>query len=111
MTYTRKEGGEMKKECFEQVYEDHHKLILHVAFDILQDYDLAQKVCEKVFVEFYEKMERLGRWRVKSWLLERAQRGAVRISKESYKKKETSEIGKKEQKPVVDCLIETKDGG
>ena len=31
----------MNWESLKQVYDDHHEQVLHVAFDILQDYGLA----------------------------------------------------------------------
>ena len=39
----------MKKEDFDRIYMEYHKLVQHVAFDILQDHNLAQDVCQEVF--------------------------------------------------------------
>lgn len=78
----------MSWESLKQVYDDHHEQVLHVAFDILQDYDLAEDICAEVFVEFYGEMENLAKWRVKGWLLERARKKAIRSMKRFCKKKE-----------------------
>lgn len=56
----------MNWESLKQVYDDHHEQVLHVAFDILQDYGLAEDICAEVFVEFYRdgKSGRVARKRM-----------------------------------------------
>ena len=90
----------MNWESLKQVYDDHHEQVLHVSFDILQDYGLAEDICAEVFVEFYE-MENLAEWRVKGWLLERARKKAVRSLKKFSKKRE--------QGLIVEYKVERKD--
>lgn len=67
----------MNGEGFRRVFEDYHKLVLHVAYDLLQDHERAQAVCEDVFVAFYEEMERVEEERIKDWMLENAQKMAA----------------------------------
>ena len=58
----------MKKEEFEPVYIEYHQMVIHLAYDVLHDYDLAQDVCQEVFM----KMDEKGFWgnaygSVRSW--------------------------------------------
>lgn len=97
----------MKKESFGRVYDEYHKLVLHVAFDILRDYDLAEDVCQEVFIKLYEKIDNLDEDRVKGWLLRCGQRKAIDFVRRAYRKKEVSESSEKaEQDLVVEYLLE-----
>ena len=59
----------MKKEDFDRIYMEYHKLVQHVAFDILQDHNLAQDVCQEVFIKLHQKIERLDENLIKGWIL------------------------------------------
>lgn len=47
----------MKSEKFKSTYMEYHHMVIHLAYDILQDYDLAHHVCQEVFIELSEKIE------------------------------------------------------
>lgn len=97
----------MNRESFNCVFEEYHKLVAHLAFDILQDYSLAEDVCQEVFIKFHEKMEDLDDERVKGWLLRCGQRKAIDFVRRSYRKKEVAEIAEQaENDLVVDYLLE-----
>lgn len=63
----------MKREGFRRIYDEYHLMVAHVAFDVVGDHDLAEEICLKVFVAFYEEMEGLDERCVKRWLLKSAQ--------------------------------------
>lgn len=78
----------MKKEEFAHVYGEYHEMVLHLAYDVLQDYELAWYICLEVFVKFYRKMKRMDRDCVKGWLLRYGRKRAVSLKKNPRRKKE-----------------------
>lgn len=98
----------MKIEDFESIYLEYHHMVIHLAFDILHDRDLAQDVCQEVFIKFHEKIEHLDRDRIKGWLLRCGKRKAIDFLRRSYRKNEVSAISEKmEEDFVVEYLLET----
>ena len=91
----------MKKENFARVYEEYHKLVLHIAFDGLKDYDLAQDVCQEVFIAFNEKIDGLDEELVKGWFVKNANRKTVDVQRKPYRKNEISGEIKDEMCPQV----------
>ena len=67
----------MKSEKFKSTYMEYHHMVIHLAYDILQDYDLAHHVCQEVFIELSEKIESMDQERIKGWMLENAQKMAA----------------------------------
>lgn len=55
----------MERESFNRIYKQYYKLVIHVAFDLLHDYDLAEDVCQEVFVKFHKKIEGLDEDKLK----------------------------------------------
>ncbi len=102
----------MKKENFARVYEEYHKLVLHIAFDGLKDYDLAQDVCQEVFIAFSEKIDGLDEELVKGWFVKNANRKTVDVQRKPYRKNEISGEIKDEMCPqvVVEYLVEEDEG-
>lgn len=97
----------MNKENYGHVYQEYHRLVMHLAFDILQDYDLAEDVCQEVFIKLHKKIETLDEDRVKGWLLRCGQRQAIDFLRRPYWKKEVQETEETaETKLVVDYLLE-----
>ncbi len=101
----------MKREVFDRVYEDYHKLVLHIAFDGLQDYDLAQDVCQEVFCKLHEKIDLLDEGLIKGWIVKNAQRKTIDFLRRAYLKNEVfSEIEEDmQQAVVVEYLVEEED--
>lgn len=97
----------MRRENFCHVYEEYHKLVIHLAYDVLKDYALAEDVCHEVFIKFYEKIEELDEERVKGWLLRCGRRKAIDFVRRSYWKREISEtLEQAELDLVTDYLLE-----
>lgn len=80
----------MRRELFDQVYEDYNKLVLHIAFDGLQDYDLAQDVCQEVFCKLHEKIDGLDEELIKKWIVKNAYRKTIDFQRKAYRKNEVS---------------------
>lgn len=97
----------MKREEFDRMYEQYYRLVIHVAYDILQDYALAQDVCQEVFVKFHEKIEGLDEDKLKGWMLRNAQRKTIDYLRKAYRKHEIPvEEEKVEEKLEVEYLTE-----
>ncbi len=100
----------MDKENYGRVYKEYYRLVAHLAFDILQDYSLAEDVCQEVFFKLHKKIETLDEERVKGWLLRCAQRQAIDFARKAYWKREVSEGEVWVEKDlVVDYLLEKED--
>ena len=100
-------GQKMKREEFDPVYVEYHQMVTHLAYDVLHDYDLAQDVCQEVFMKLDEKIESLDRERIKGWLLRCGKRKAIDFVRRAYRKNEVSVIAEKmEEDFVVEYLLE-----
>lgn len=78
----------MKREHFDQVYEDYHKLVLHIAFDGLRDHSLAQDVCQEVFCKLHEKIDGLDEELIQGWIVRNAHRKTIDFLRRAYLKNE-----------------------
>lgn len=97
----------MKREKFDQLYQDYYRLVLHVAYDIVQDYGGAQDVYQELFIKLDEKIESLDEEPIKGWILRNTYRKSIDYLRKSYRKKEIPvAIEKMEQELVVDYLVE-----
>lgn len=57
------------EKAFQQFVETHHKLVLNVCNNILNDYDDAMDVSQEVFIKFYESVHTFrGDSKVSTWL-------------------------------------------
>lgn len=100
----------MERESFNRIYKQYYKLVTHVAFDILQDYNLAEDVCQEVFVKFHKKIEGLDEEKLKGWMLRNTHRKTIDFLRKSYHKREIPVIGEEmEQELVAQYLVETED--
>lgn len=82
----------MKRGELNQVYDEYHEMVLHLAFDILQDYGLSQSVCLEVFTRLHEEMESLDRDCVKGWLLRYGKQAADDLERKSCKEDDVTVI-------------------
>lgn len=97
----------MKREEFESVYVEYHQMVIHLSYDVLHDYDLAQDVCQEVFMKLDEKIESLDRERIKGWLLRCGKRKSIDFVRRAYRKNEIFVIAEKlEEDFVVEYLLE-----
>lgn len=91
----------MKWKEFDKAYDAYHRSALHVAYDVLQDYDLAQEVCLEVFVEYHEKMGKIGRKCAKGWILARAREKASGYRERTHRKEEAAADGETKRRGLV----------
>ena len=97
----------MKREEYDRMYKQYYRLVIHVAFDILQDYALAQDVCQEVFIKFHQKIEGLDEDKLKGWMLRNALRKSIDMLRKAYRRREISVLEEKmEDKLVVECMTE-----
>ncbi len=96
----------MKKEEFESVYFEYHHMVIHLAFDILHDQNLAEDVCQEVFLKLNEKIESLDRSRIKGWLLRCGRRKSIDFTRRAYRKNEVSPMTEMTEKMEKDFVIE-----
>ena len=80
----------MKSEKFKSTYMEYHHMVIHLAYDILQDYDLAQYVCQEVFIELSGKIESMDQERIKGWLLRCAKRKSIESAGKGCRKNKVS---------------------
>jgi len=99
----------MEQLGFSDVYRQYHRLVLKVAKNILQDYILAQDVCQEVFVTLYEKYEYIDEDYLKFWLLANTKRKAIDYCKKPYQKYEVVngdvDFGKRKKEPDENGIV------
>lgn len=60
----------MKNKKFSETYEKYKKLVMKLAYDSLENYFLAEDICQQVFATFYEHMDEINKEEgIKPWLI------------------------------------------
>jgi len=59
----------MKNEKFEAYFRGYKNLILRLVLDRTGDYQVAQEICQQVFIQFYINMDKVYPDMVKAWLI------------------------------------------
>lgn len=59
----------MKNKLFTEVYTKYHRLVIKSVIDQTGNHDLAQEICQLVFLRFYDKMDTVDMTFVKTWLM------------------------------------------
>ena len=88
----------MDTEEFAHVYDEYHEMVLHLVFDLLQDYELSQYICLEVFAEFYGKMKRMDESRVKGWPLRKGKKKAKSLKRGPRQKRKLKAAAEKIEK-------------
>lgn len=57
------------EEKFQEIYEKYKNLILKVAYDLTEDYHMAQDICQRAFEKLYGYQDHVVEEKVKSWLV------------------------------------------
>lgn len=74
---------------FEEMYEQFHKLIYHIAYNITKDIQLSQDVVQESFLKAYIKLDTLkDPAKMKSWLTAIAKCTAIDIIRQRSKRNE-----------------------
>jgi RNA polymerase sigma-70 factor (ECF subfamily) len=66
----------MKNKKFEEFFRQYKNLVIKLVMSKINDYQVAQEICQQVFVSFYSHMDNISDDLVKAWLLQ-ATRNAV----------------------------------
>lgn len=83
----------MKVEKFDEIYSKYYRLSLKVAYSVIHDMDLAQDICQEVFVTMFFKLDEIDEIYAKAWILAYSKRIAVDFCRKSYNRHEVvSEI-------------------
>lgn len=91
----------MKKRDFREIYDQYHSLVSQIAYDVVEDYHLAQDITQDVFAKLYQKREEIDFSRIKGWLITCATRKAIDYRRKNCYEKEVA--GGEE----ISCICET----
>lgn len=72
----------MDKVEFRRVYDQYHGLVSKIAYNVIEDYHLAQDITQDIFATLYAKWDCIDIPQVKGWLITCATRKAI-----DYKRK------------------------
>ncbi|MEI2666660.1 RNA polymerase sigma factor [Rossellomorea sp. LJF3] len=87
----------------EEMYEQFHKLIYHIAYNITKDVHLSQDVIQETFLKAYLKMDTLkDPAKIKSWLTAIAKCTAIDIVRQRSKRNEICIEEHEEFHPIED---------
>lgn len=79
---------ERKNEIFEEYFLKYKNLVIRVVMDRSGDYQLAQEICQQVYVAFYKNMEKISPELVKAWLMRCTQNALIDHYRRSKVKRE-----------------------
>lgn len=74
----------MDKKEFKRIYLQYHNIVSKIAYDVIQDYHLAQDITQDVFAVLYQKRGDIETERVKGWLITCATRKAIDYTRRTY---------------------------
>lgn len=58
-----------KKEAFRLLYEQHHMMVYHIAYQYLQNQEDAEEITQDVFVQVHQSMDKFqGKSSIKTWI-------------------------------------------
>lgn len=74
---------------FEEMYEQFHKLIYHIAYNLTKDVHLSQDIVQETFLKAYMKIDTLmDRRKIKAWLTSIARCTAIDFLRKQSKRNE-----------------------
>ena len=59
----------MKIERFDEIYLRYYRLSLKVAYSVVHDVELAQDICQEVFITMFFKLDEIDEEFAKAWIL------------------------------------------
>ncbi|WP_230398770.1 RNA polymerase sigma factor [Novisyntrophococcus fermenticellae] len=74
----------MKKTEFREIYDQYHSLVTKIAYDVIEDFQLAQDITQDVFVSLYLNRNSIDMQRVKGWLITCTTRKAIDYRRKTY---------------------------
>lgn len=89
----------MKNKKFEEYFLQYKNLVMRVVMDKTSDYQVAQEICQQVFVSLYTNMDKITPELVKAWLMRCTQHAVYdytrrkRLQNEIFTEVEFTEIG------------------
>ncbi|MDY3250752.1 MAG: RNA polymerase sigma factor [Candidatus Choladocola sp.] len=104
----------MKSEKFEEYFLKYRNLVIRVVMDKTGDYQLAQEICQQVFLALYTNMEKVRPDLVKAWLIRCTQNAVIDYFRKSKTKKEfisdtsVSEAGNILMEESMEIFVEKK---
>ena len=78
----------MKNKRFEEYFLKYKNLVMKVVMNKTSDYNVAQEICQQVFVSFYTNMDRVSDDLVKAWLIRCTQNAVIDYYRKTAKEKE-----------------------
>lgn len=67
----------MKNKRFEECFLQYKNLVMRIVMDKTGDYQVAQEICQQVFISFYTNMDRISPDLVKPWLMRCTQNAVI----------------------------------
>ncbi len=83
----------MTEDKYRKIYYQYYRLVKKVAYSVLHDADLAEDVCQEVFVLFIEKEKILDEEFYRRWFAVNARRKAIDFCRKSYQVHEVTVAG------------------
>ena len=80
----------MNLEDYMEIYQNYFNFARKVAYDVLENYDLAGDVAQEVFIDMFEKKKTLNAEKIKYWIVLNANRKAIDLLRKPYRRLEES---------------------
>lgn len=78
----------MKNKLFEEYFREYKNLILRIVMLKTDNYQVAQEICQQVFISFYEHMDKIEPDLVKAWLIRSTQNAIIDYVRRTKVRKE-----------------------
>lgn len=78
----------MDKKEFKGIYDQYHSLVSKIAYDVIDDFHLAQDITQDIFAILYQKSDSIDLQKIKGWLITCTTRKAIDYKRKTYKEKE-----------------------
>lgn len=74
----------MTEDKFREVYHQYYRLVKHVVYNVLNDINLAEDICQEVFLLFTRKEKTLDEKYYRQWFVVNAKRKSIDFCRRTY---------------------------
>ncbi len=99
--------GEEKQKRFEEIYKKYSPLLIKSLYDMTSDFNLAEEMCQHVFMMYFIHMDKIVPGCDKTWLLLTAKRWVIDYYKKASTRNERLLLDVKDEKPSAEDSEET----
>lgn len=82
----------MSNESFKRIYENNYRLAIKIAFDMIRDMELAEDICQEVFMKLYQRFDEPDEDLIRAWIVLNTRRKTIDYMRKSAASREVCSV-------------------